>query len=105
MDDKWSVGRRLLVLNILPREGNIVTLRIVKETRDALAISEDEMKELDMKRDNEGNVVWNEQKEKLKEIKLGDPTKGLIFDTLMKLSDANKLPLEYVELYDEYGKR
>jgi len=57
---KLGVGDRLILLSILPREGDITTLKIVRELRENLSFDEAEHKELQLT--SEGDTVrWNDK--------------------------------------------
>ena len=43
-----KVAERLMLLNLLPQEGDIVTLRVVREAQQVIGLSEDELKELEI---------------------------------------------------------
>ncbi len=52
-----SVLDRLLLLGLLPAEGDITTLRIIRTLREELSFTEQEHADLHLKQD-EGRVTW-----------------------------------------------
>ncbi len=45
---KFKVAERLMLLNLLPQEGDIVTLRVVRDAQMTVSLSEEELEELDL---------------------------------------------------------
>ena len=54
-----SVAERLLLLNVLPKEGDILSLRIVLKLKEELSFSEAEHAALKFHQDGEG-IHWDE---------------------------------------------
>ena len=46
---KLSVFERLILLNVMPKEGDFTTLKIIRNLQEALSFSEEELKVLDVK--------------------------------------------------------
>jgi len=99
---KLGIAERLNVMNILPAEGNIVTLRVVNELREALSFSEKELAEAKIKVIDGGQVQWDSQSTLVKDVKIGDTTKDIIKDALKKLDDEKKLTPALVPLWDKF---
>lgn len=99
-----SVKSRLLLLNLLPAQGNITTIRVVHDLRRALSFSEQEHKELSLRQTTEG-VSWDHIKEQPKEIEIGPRALVLIEDTLKDLDKQKKLTEDHIELYELFVKQ
>jgi len=99
---KLGIHERLLVLSVLPKEGSIVTLRVTRDLVKNVGLSEAEIKEFEIKQNENGSVSWNPAKAKDKEIAIGDTAKGVIAKALKALNDSNKLPMEYIDVYDKF---
>ncbi len=99
-----NVGERLVLLSILPEESNFVTLKIVRELKEKLSFSEEELKAYNFKQ--EGNSVkWDATVDTNKEIAIGEKQTDLIKDALKKLNDANKLKQEHFGLYEKFVEK
>lgn len=98
-----SVAERVKLLSALPREGDITTLRVVRDLQNELSFSEEELAEYEIKRSG-GNITWKGDKDRGKEIKIGEAGLKIISDALKKLSEAEKLTVEYVPLYERFVK-
>jgi hypothetical protein len=90
---------RITLLNVLPVQGDILTLRLITEMRKDLSFSEREHIDLEIK--SSGNAItWNSMKDTPKKILYGPIKLKLIQDELKKLNDEKKLTLDHVPLYD-----
>lgn len=91
-----------MILRILPKEGNLITLRLLRELITKLGITDEEHKEYDIVQ-KDGRISWDDQKaSELKEFELGDATMGVIKDELNKLNKQNKLDMELLSLADKF---
>ena len=98
-----NVFERLNLLNILPKEGTFITLRIVHQLRDALSFNEEELKVLQFKQDMErGTVQWNSEADKPTEIQIGEKATDLIVDALKELDKQKKLTDQHFVLYEKF---
>ncbi len=96
-----TVGERLLLLDILPVQGSMVTLRIVRELREALSFDEAEHVTLNLRED--GNIVrWDTAQAQDKEIPIGPKAMDLIRTRIKELSEDNALRLDHLPLCDKF---
>lgn len=94
---------RIQLLSVLPAEGNAVTLRIVSDLRRDLSFSEKELKDGEIKTDPENNrVMWNNNADVVKDVKVGDTARGVIVDAMKKLDTEKKLNLALLPLYEKF---
>jgi len=96
-----SVLERLVLLAILPKEGNFTTLKLVRKLREELSFSEEEHKTLGFVQEG-GQVKWNENPSIRKDLQIGEKMSDLIANTLKKLSDESKLRDEHFTLYEKF---
>ncbi len=96
-----SVFERVLLLNILPREGDFKTLKILRKLKDDLGFSEDELKALQFKQEGT-KVEWRQEADTPKEVPVGEVAHGLIADILKKLDEQKKLQMEHMDLYEKF---
>jgi len=107
MKYKLNVVERIALLNILPFEGNVVTLKIIKDLQSNLSFSEEEMKRFKMKNirrpDGGTFAVWDaDLGEETKEIEIGDVAKDIIVEQLKALEGRKKLRMEMLTLYEKF---
>ena len=94
---------RLVLLKHLPREGDIVSLRILQKLKLTLGFSEEEIKKYDLVTNPEtGDVKADWSKNEEVDIPIGEKATDIIVDTLKKLSKEKKLPEPAIELYEKF---
>ena len=104
---KLNIAERIALLNILPLEGNLVTLKIIRTLQSELAFSEEEIKRFKvkntMKPDGSAFVVWNSDFTKeTKDVEIGEVAHSIIVEQLKMLENAKKLRLELLDLYEKF---
>ena len=99
---KLGIADRINLLNILPAEGNIVTLRIVNDLREALGFSEQEIADAKIQASAEGRVTWDATAATTKDVKIGDTARDTIKTALKKLDDEKKLTTELIPIWDKF---
>lgn len=101
---KLNLYERVVAMNLLPKEGSFVTLKIIRDLQMELAPTEEEAKLAGLDDKVPGGGVramdWFVVKEK--EIVFGDIAKGLIVDALKKLNETEKLTNDHFTLYEKF---
>ena len=102
---RLTVQDRFVLNGLLPAQGDITQLRLLRELKEALSFSEAENKALGFTYQGEGagrTVSWNEAaaKASLKGIQIGPVMFGLINGALNKLNTEKKLTEEQLHLYE-----
>jgi hypothetical protein len=98
---KLSLYERLMLLGMLPREGNYVTLKVLNNLKLSLAPTEEEIKEWGIVVNMEKNqTTWAINGET--EIPIGEKATDIIVAAIKKLDRENKLPMEAMGLYEKF---
>lgn len=97
-----SIRERIMLLGILPQEGKVITLKIVKQLKDDLGFSEQEIKDNEIV-EAEGTVKWKEVGY-LKEVSIGEKATDVIADAFKKLDDDGKMQVQFLDVYDKFVK-
>uniref|UniRef100_A0A6M3K8Y7 Uncharacterized protein n=1 Tax=viral metagenome TaxID=1070528 RepID=A0A6M3K8Y7_9ZZZZ len=97
-----GIRERIMLLGILPQEGKVITLKIVKQLRDDLGFSEDEIKDNEMV-EADGSVKWLENGY-LKEVPVGEKATDVIADAFKKLDGDGKMQIQFLDVYDKFVK-
>jgi hypothetical protein len=102
-----NIAERIALLNILPPEGNIITLRVVRELQGKLSFTEEELKEWKIKNrvqpDGRALITWDSDfTNKTKDIKIGEVANGIIVEQLKMLESQKRLRLEMLDLYEKF---
>lgn len=96
-----GVKQRLIILRVLPARGDYLTLKIVRELREALSFSEEEHKALQFKREGAG-LRWDPQGDVPKDIEIGDKAREIIAQGFETLSKQGKLTMGMLPLYEKF---
>jgi hypothetical protein len=97
-----TVLHRLLLLGMLPAEGDITMLRIVRKLREELSFSEQEHAEVGLAKLDDGRVTWTDTTY-TKTVDIGPKAHALIVDVLTKASAAKTLTANHLGLCDLFG--
>jgi len=96
-----TVLERLILLQILPKEGNFVTLRVLRSLTSSLGLSEGDIKEFEVKQDGE-IATWNNKGNEEREIEIGEKATDIIIESLKELNDSKKLTEQHFSLYEKF---
>ena len=102
---KLSMRDRFVLLNILPPEGDIATIKIVHRLRQDLAPTEQEFKDYKITQ-QESQVQWDDGMEKKKgpqEKKIGLKAFRLIEEAFEKLDKEKKLTEGHLETFLKFS--
>lgn len=102
MEFKLNLNERLTLLNLIPKESNFSTLRIIRKFTKDLGITDDEYKEFGIKQEGE-KITWKpENAEKEKEFEIGEIANQLVVSALEKLDQEKKLEQVHYTLYEKF---
>jgi len=100
---KVSVVERLVLLGMLPQQGNLMTIKIVSRLREELSFDEADHKALQFKeKEDTGFVTWKEPYPE-KEIEIGKKATSIIYKLLRELDEEEKLNAQHLSLCDKFG--
>jgi predicted RNA-binding protein with PUA domain len=95
-----SVLERLILLNSLPAQGDITTIKIVRKLREDLSFSEEEHKALNLRLEGD-RTVWNLGTVP-KEVKIGEKGMSVIRKALMDLNANKQLHSDHLDVYEKF---
>jgi hypothetical protein len=95
------VNERLALLTILPAESNFLTMKIIANLRSDAGFSEQELTELNFHQEN-GNFLWDEEKDVGKEIEIGLKGRNIVYDALARLDEDGKIRGEHLSLCEKF---
>ena len=99
----FTVEERLLLLHILPKQGNYATLKVVREFREDLSLTEIENKELNVQL-KDGAYTWDVKAVKPHYVEMSEMRTKMVVDALKKLDSENQLSEEFLPLYERFIK-
>jgi hypothetical protein len=96
-----NVFERLILLNVLPREGGLTTLRIVRDLRDELSFTEAEHEALEMHQEGT-EVRWNREADIAREVEIGPKALQVVLESFGDLDKKKSLALEHLAVYERF---
>jgi len=96
---KLSITERVALLDTLPRQGDVTTLRILRDLEMALSFSEEEYAELGITQEG-SRISWEENVDK--DVAVGPKAHTLIAENLEQLNAAKNLPVACLSLYEKF---
>ena len=97
-----TIRERIIVLSILPKEGNYAMLKILTNLRMSLAFTEEEVKGWHIVSDVATMATtWDEDVEAV-EIPIGEKATDIIVDAFKKLDQENRLVAEMIDTYERF---
>lgn len=97
---KVTIGERISLLGVLPRQANIIIIRRVEELAKKLQPTNNEVKKFEIKPLGE-QITWNDPKYEI-EVEIGEIMVEEIKKILKQMSDENKLGREHISLFDKF---
>lgn len=103
---KFTVKERILLLQVLPPTGDMTTLKIVRDTQDALTFREEEHKQFKL----EAAIVdgsirgykWDTSADVAVDIPIGDKAFQILLEGFQKLDREKNLTLDTLKLYERF---
>jgi len=97
---KLNVLERITVLNLLPKQENYLTFRMVTELKKELSFTEVEIKKFGVVFTPDGRVSWKDGKT-IKNIDVPDTISAMLVEKLKSLEKDKKIDEENVSLYEK----
>ena len=108
MKVELDLAERCTVIRVLPKEGNALTLQIIRNMVKKVGITAEEYEEYEIMESvtPEGQPVsqWNLKGTIPKEFEFSDPEVGIIKKELEKLDAGNKLDQYSLQVYEKFFK-
>ena len=99
-----TLGERIQIVDILPQKGSIVDAKILRDLRDSLSFSEQEIQQFNIKAEGQ-QILWNvaaERKQGPKCISIGSRGLVLISDAIKRLDKEGGISLELLPLCERF---
>ena len=99
---KRAISERVALLSILPKEGSITNLRIVRKMREDLSFSEEELVTHKLT-DSEQGVTWDPgPTDPFKDVEIGEKATDVIVAALKKADSREKLTEAHIGIWDKF---
>ena len=105
---KLSVMNRLSLLGLLPGQGDLTTIKIIRELREELSFTSDEHAALGFKPMPDGKIVWNEEALSDREFEFEGIREVIIEGVktqLRTMEEKKTLKLDHLSLYEVLIKK
>ena len=107
---RLTIAERITLLDLLPRQGNIVTLRLVTDLQRKIALTEEEIKRfgIQQSRSESGGVLvtWAPEFDELRvDISMSDHEKGIVTREITQLESVGQLTINALSLYNYFVDR
>ena len=101
-----TVRERLVLLGMLPKEANFITLRLMRVLKEDLSFSDDENEKLKFVQQGE-SLKWNEKvaDELVKEMEVGETMMNLIVKQLKDMDSTSKLTADHFTIYEKFVEK
>jgi len=125
---KLTVAERITLQGILPKNGDFVTLKVLRKLKETLSFSEEEIAKLqfmyeckcpkcgqtmnspapvtcgicDIVMQPTGRLVWSVDKEPNKDVHMGKKAEDICKEALTKLNNEKKLEDIHFSLYEKF---
>ena len=101
---KLSVLERLITLQVLPKEGNFVTLNVVRKAQEMLSFTEEEVAKYKFKMEKD-KTEWDITAEQITDLRLGNKAISLIGEELEKMDKDKKLTPQHISIYEKFVEK
>ena len=98
---KLNVGERMMVLSVLPKEGSIVTVRLIRELISKLGASAKDFDEYEIKQ-NDGGITFNEKGTIPIEFSFNEVEVELVRKSLKELDSKDKLVPDMISVWEKF---
>jgi len=99
-----SVGERLVLLSVLPIEGDFTTLKVLRDAVSIIGLNDEELKKADIEKVEDGLKI-SIQNNFETDITLGEMATHIIVEELKKLNEQKKLMMEHYPLYEKFVEK
>ncbi len=96
---KLSIGERIGLLNVLPAQGTLATMRVLRDLRHDLGFSEEELEEAGIKQ-TEDRLTWKPSASIDKEIAIGPVARNVVLEAIEALDAKSGVTELTLEIYD-----
>jgi hypothetical protein len=103
---KLTVAERICLLQILPTQGDFLTIKRLEEARSAINLTEDESTTFGIviEQSGEGNkITWKENGSA--DIQIGEVVYDQIVTVLKKMNEDKTLESKYITLYEKFVEK
>jgi len=99
---KFNVLERVVLMNLLPKEGSFANIKLLRVARESLSFDDLENKKLNFVQ-TENSLNWNPEADIVgKDIELGEVVTQMIVKELKKLDEEEKLMEDHFSIFEKF---
>ena len=99
---KLSISERVALLSVLPHEGNITNIRLVRKLREGLSFSEEELATHSLDNTDDG-VRWDPgPSDPMKDVEIGEKAMDVVKDALRTADSKRVLTEGHIPIWDKF---
>jgi translation elongation factor EF-1alpha len=98
---KLNLLERILLLQLLPAQEDIFVLKIIRDLKNNLSLTEEEHKEFNVQI-NGDNMTWNTKGKEERDISIGEKATDICIEALKKANKNKTLTEQHISLYDKF---
>jgi hypothetical protein len=102
MDVELGIAERLVLLDILPTQGDLMDMMVVEGLRPALILSDTEMTRAAIHQED-ARITWDPTQDFTKTVCFGPNGLRIVQGVLKDKIEQKKVALEYLSLYRKFG--
>jgi hypothetical protein len=95
---EMGIMDRIVLMQVLPPEGNLITMRVLREFKAQLDFTADEIKAREIRTEG-GMMQWNGEGDK-KIVEVSAAVRDIIKAAFKKLDDEKKITVQMLPVYD-----
>jgi len=96
-----NIPERIVLFGILPEKENFVTMKIIKDLRSNLLLSEEDIKEGEIILSEDGQMItWKKMVEK--DVPIGEKATDVVITALKKLDSEKALEERHMPLWEKF---
>lgn len=101
---RLTIPERLLLLNALPKEGDITRIRIIRELREALSFTEEEHVQFGIVQEGD-RIGWDSPDGGARDVDIGETALGIARETMQKMNEEKALTERHISLFEKICER
>ena len=97
---KLNILERIMVLGILPKQSDFVSMKIIMDLQKAVGFSQNELDKSNIKAHEDGSIAWEKDFEK--EVKITKRAAEIIIKGLKDLSEKGQVSVQHLSIYEKF---
>jgi len=95
---------RLVLLQVVPKQGDITTIKLVQDFISECGFSEEELEEYKIGETAQGGAKWDDPEDNpyTKDVSIGDRLFRMIKKEFQNLNKKKQLQLSHIKVYDKF---